>query len=156
MRAEVVFGFLPGGWRATVRDIDPDGTVRTGTGEWWFAWVLEGRALQDVWICPPREERGRPSAPRAAYNRYGTTVRRFDREGNDWKIVWINPVSGAENHLRGGRDGDGITLEGQDNGRPIRWVFVDIQAGAFTWQGYRLDADGRWTLHAEFQLARIV
>jgi hypothetical protein len=133
--AASVFGFLIGGWNASIRDIDPNGTIRTGRGEWWFSWVLEGRALQDVWIAPPRKERGQPESSFAANDRYGTTVRRFDRRGNEWKIVWINPVNGAENHLRGGRDSDGITLFGEDSGRPIRWRFVEIRPNAFTWQG---------------------
>jgi uncharacterized protein len=155
--AASVFGFLVGGWNASIRDIDTDGTVRIGRGEWWFFWVLEGRALQDVWISPPRKERAQPRPSSAANDRYGTTVRRFDRSSNEWKIVWINPVSGAENHLRGGCDGDGITLVGEDGGRPIRWRFVDIRPNAFTWQGHRQTDDGReWTLQAEFQLTRIV
>lgn len=37
-----------------VFDYDVDGSVRTGTGEWSFSWVLEGRAVQDVWISPQR------------------------------------------------------------------------------------------------------
>ena len=61
------------------------------------------------------------------------------------------------NHLRGGRDGDGIALVGEDAGRPIRWRFVDIRPAGFTWQGARQSDDGReWTLQAEFQLTRIV
>jgi len=28
-------------------------------GEWHFGWVLEGRAIQDVILAPPREERHR-------------------------------------------------------------------------------------------------
>jgi hypothetical protein len=155
--AASVFGFLVGGWNASVRDIDGDGGVRTGRGEWWFSWVLEGRAMQDVWISPPRNERGHPKLPVAANNRYGTTVRRFDRAGNEWRIVWINPVSGSEHCLRGGRDGDGITLLGEDGGRPIRWRFVNVRRNAFTWQGHRLSDDGHeWRLQAEFQLTRIV
>ena len=71
--AASVFGFLAGGWNASVRDINTDGTVRTGRGEWWFSSVIEGRALQDVWISPPRRERGQAKPPNAANDRYGTT-----------------------------------------------------------------------------------
>lgn len=154
--AASVFGFLVGGWSASIRDIDPDGAVRTGRGEWWFSWVLEGRAMQDVWISPPRKERGQPRPLLAADDRYGTTLRRFDRAGGEWTITWTNPVSGAENRLRGGRQGDGIVLFGEDAGARIRWRFIDIRPDAFTWQGHRLSDDGReWTLGAEFQLTRI-
>jgi hypothetical protein len=113
--------------------------------------------MQDVWISPPRSERGRPATAGAANDRYGTTLRQFDRIGGEWRIVWINPVSGAENHLRGGRDADGITLVGQDSGTPIRWQFTNIRPGAFTWRGYRWrDGEHDWRLEAEFELTRIV
>lgn len=150
------FGWLIGGWRAQVRDIDADGRERTGRGEWWFAWVLEGRALQDVWISPPRDERAAPRREDSANDRYGTTIRHLRPQRDGWRIVWINPVSGAENRLAGRRDGDRIVLLGMDGDRVMRWRFVDIRPDAFTWQGHRLADDGeRWILEAEFRLTRI-
>lgn len=148
------FDWLVGGWDAVVRDIAEDGTVQVSRGEWWFSWVLEGRAMQDVWISPPRAERSVADAP--APGRYGTTIRRFDHTAGTWRISWINPANGAENELSGGREGDAIVLLGVAQGRPIRWQFVDIRADRFRWQGYRLEADGvTWRLQAEFDLRRM-
>jgi len=149
------FGWLVGGWRAEVRDIDRDGTVRTGRGEWWFAWVLEGRAMQDVWISPPRGERSQPRPRSAAADRYGTTIRRFDRAAAVWRITWINPVSGAIDHLAGERAGDRIVLLGAADGRPLRWSFNEIRDNRFVWVGESGDGRGGWTTEAEFRLHRI-
>lgn len=149
------FGWLAGGWRGSVTDFDDGGRRREGRGEWWFAWVLEGRAMQDVWIVPPRTERtGRPQG-NTAVNRYGSTIRRFDHEAGLWRITWINPVSGAENRLSGRPDGDRILLEGEQDGQPIRWAFHDIRNDSFRWLGETRDAAGAWRVQAEFRLRRI-
>lgn len=149
------FDWLVGGWDATVRDIAENGTVRTSTGEWWFSWILDGHAMQDVWISPPRRERGKAASGAQARERYGTTIRRFDRVGGIWRVIWIDPATGAENELSGTRRGDAITLLGMADGRPIKWQFVDIRPDRFTWQGYRLESDGvTWRLEAEFMLQR--
>jgi hypothetical protein len=153
-----VFGWLVGGWMAEVRDYDPHGTVRSGTGEWWFAWTLEGRAIQDVWISPPRKMRNTDDARRdalASDDRYGTTIRRYDLVDKLWRITWINPVSGAANSLSGGREGDRIILIGDQDGRAIRWSFNDITPSSFIWRGESQDESGAWRLGAEFRLRRI-
>ena len=157
--AAEAFGWLVGGWSGQIRDFDLDGRVRTGTGEWWFSWVLEGRAMQDVLIVPPREQRlrdrGMATPPSAAANRYGTTVRQFDRTASKWSIVWVNPVSGAMNHLEGVREGDRVVLHGEEDGHPIRWTFNEIRQNSFLWRGETCRNDGTWSLEAEFRFNRI-
>jgi uncharacterized protein len=151
------FGWLVGGWAADVRDIDDDGRIRVSDGEWWFAWVLEGRAIQDVWIVPSRGKRATGVAePVSAGFRYGTTVRWYDRHADLWRIVWVNPVSGVTNALAGKREGDSIILLGEDQGRRIRWRFDDIRPDSFVWRGEVQDRRGGWRLGAEFRLRRIV
>ncbi len=148
-------GWLVGGWEAQVRDFEADGRVLEGTGEWWFAWVLEGRAMQDVWISPKRVERAKARGPLAAKDRYGTTVRRFDRSSGLWHITWINPVSGATDHLVGHRDGERMVLLGEANGSAIRWSFNDIAADSFVWRGESRRMDGSWRTELEFRLSRV-
>lgn len=149
------FGWLVGGWEADVFDYDADGAVRTGTGEWWFSWVLEGRAIQDVWISPQRALRHNGCMPQTANDRYGTSLRHFDREGELWRIIWTNPVSGAVNWLSGRRDRDRIALMGEDDGDAIRWCFNDITEQSFIWTGERLGENGTWRKEAEFRLRRM-
>lgn len=151
--AAEAFSWLIGGWVADVKDIDEDGSVRTGTGEWWFSWVLEGRAIQDVWIVPSRADR--MDKRQTANNRYGSTIRYFDRTGDLWRIVWINPVSRALNTLHGRRSGNRIVLEGTHADTPIRWSFQDIESDSFLWRGEEKTKDGDWRLSAEFRLRRM-
>lgn len=80
------YGRLIGSWTGEVLDYLPDGTVRMGPVEIHFAWVLEGRAVQDVWIAPPRAER-QANACETAGNRYGTTIRMFDRDRGVWQVA---------------------------------------------------------------------
>ena len=138
--------WLVGGWDAVVRDYDDD-KVEESTGEWWFTWVLEGRAMQDVWIVPA----GSAAAKR---DRYGTTVRWLDRAAGLWKISWFNPVSGARSELHGGKDGSRLVFVGESNGQKIRWTFNDINPKGFVWRGEAIDDDGNGTLGSEFILTR--
>jgi uncharacterized protein len=135
-----------------VRDYGDDGSVKVSCGEWWFSWVLEGRAIQDVWIVPPRGQRR--DAPREN-NRYGSTVRWLNNKDGLWHIVWVNPVSGVRNELSGGKVGDALVLEGPYDGTRIRWSFIDITPTSFRWTGEQKTKDGIWRLGSEFVLQRL-
>jgi hypothetical protein len=62
--------------------------VRGIRGEVHFGWILEGRAVQDVWIM--RSER--TANVEETMNIYGTTLRVWDLSIQAWRITWINPV----------------------------------------------------------------
>jgi hypothetical protein len=94
---ECMYDWLIGSWNVRVVDHLDDGSKRESTGEWHFAYVLEGRAVQDVWISPPRSER-RADTPKDC-NRYGTSIRFFHPARRRWELTWINPVSGARDVL---------------------------------------------------------
>jgi hypothetical protein len=148
-----LYGWLIGSWEADVIDYEEDGSRRLSRGEWHFAWVLEGRAVQDVWIAPPRAARGGLLDRKG--NRYGTSLRVYDPKADTWRVTWINPVSQAHNHLIGRREGDDIVQEGQlGDGTLIRWSFREITSDSFRWCGEAsADGGGTWLLEAEF-LAR--
>lgn len=150
-----VYGWLVGSWHAVVVDYQPDGTRHESRGEWHFAWVLAGRAVQDVWISPPRDEQERTGGAGERV-RYGTTLRVFDPAAGTWRVWWFNPVSGAEVRLVGRRGGDSVIQEGRAaDGTRIRWSFVDIRPHSFTWRGERSTDGGRsWHVDAEFFCAR--
>lgn len=149
-----LYGWLVGGWALDVIDYLPDGGRRTSSGEVHFAWVLEGRAIQDVWIMPRIAER-RIDTPLAG-NRYGTTIRVYDAPTRTWRVTWINPVTGAHNQLVGRRQGGEIVQDGvRPDGERIRWRFVDIRPDAFRWLGESSPDDGAtWRLEAEFHARR--
>lgn len=148
------YGWLIGSWDLDVRRFGTNGAEHTGSGEVHFAWVLEGRAMQDVWIMPRRAERN----PRLGktFNVYGMTLRVWDAVKQAWLVTWINPVTGARDELIGRRRGADIVQVGtHSDGTPIRWIFTDITPDSFRWVGEALDRDGiTWRLEAEFRARR--
>ena len=151
---ERMYDWLIGSWRARTVDYLDDGTTLERDGEWHFAPVLEGRAIQDVWISPSRANRS-ADTPKLR-NRYGTTLRMFDPEKRRWVITWINPIVGAHDVLLARREGGDIVQEGHDeSGNVMRWGFTDIMENSARWYGTRSYDDGKtWKLEAEFFLTR--
>lgn len=153
---EDIYGWLIGAWEAAVYDYAEDGTAHESSGEWHFGRVLEGRAIQDVWIAPPRSRRSDKTLSKQ-YNRYGTSLRVYDREIGAWRVTWFNPVTGVRNDLVSRRQGADIIQEGlAADGHKIRWSFKDITPTSFRWLGEYLESDGKtWRLQAEFRARRI-
>lgn len=148
-----IYGWLVGSWDIRVIDYNDEGDQREQLGEWHFAWALEGRAIQDVFIVP---RRGLREGSTNEGNRYGSTLRMYDAEIDAWRISWRNPVSGARNELIG-RPIDGkIIQEGIDGeGRKFRWIFDEIKADSFHWYGERsYDGGETWKFEVEFFAVR--
>jgi len=151
-----VYGWLVGSWELILVGYDDADNVILTTGEAHFGWVLEGRAMQDVFINPRRSERG-PGAPKFA-NWFGTTIRIYDPCIQAWRVNWFNPPDGIRAELIGRRRGNQIVQEGKfPDGTAIRWTFSEITADSFRWRGERLEPDGKtWRLQVEFHGRRIV
>jgi hypothetical protein len=149
-----LYGWLVGAWALDVIEFLDDGTQRRRPGEWHFGWVLEGRAIQDVWIVPPRGARGHADA--VAQQEYcGTTLRVYDPSSDDWHVQYTDPVIQARRTMTARRQGDAIVQLGStDTGQPVRWSFDRITRDAFRWRGeWSADGGETWHLRIEF-LAR--
>jgi hypothetical protein len=132
-----LYGRFVGSWEAEAEAFLPDGTRRKHFWQIHFSWVLEGRAIQDVWITPPRQgPRVRESQPWGPFtNQYGTTLRVYDRGLDAWRVTWIDPAAGYRADLVGRPDGDGIFQEGTgSDGARLRWIFSDIRGPSFRWR----------------------
>lgn len=145
-----LYAWLIGGWSVRAVDYLADKTTMETRGEWYFSWVLEGRAVQDVWIAPSRDERTKDT-PKVR-NRYGSTIRMFDPQIKQWVVYWFNPVSGATDKLIAMKVGLDIVQSGADSeGNLMRWVFTNIQSESFRWYGERsFDQGSTWVLEADF------
>jgi hypothetical protein len=145
-----IYGWLIGSWDLdlAVRE-EAGGTFRKSEGEVHFAWVLQGKAVQDVWIGPRWTDR---DSPWPGGTMFGTTLRMYDRSMRAWRVFWFNGVDGARRELVGRRSGTDIVQEGATpEGMRVRWTFTDIETDSFRWLGERTEADGStWTLYAEF------
>src|SRR5262249_53618462 len=93
------YGWLVGSWDLDVLHFWKNVTDRGLKGELHASWVLEGRAIQDLWIMPRIVDRT-PDVDKTM-NMYGTTLRVWDPSIQAWRITWINPVVCAEERLIG-------------------------------------------------------
>jgi len=146
------YGRMIGSWTGELHNHMLTDTPRSQI-EIHFGWVLEGRAVQDVWITPPRA--ARDAAQTAPMRWYGTTLRVFDPARESWHVTWYDPGLGYEIKLEGRRLGDDVVQVGLRDGRPIRWTFSDVRADAFRWQGHVLEPDGvSWRLEVDIRARR--
>ncbi len=150
-----VYGWLVGSWDLDVVHYKGIHVAsRNIKAEAHFGWVLEGRAIQDVWIMPRSSDRRQDSD--RTNNFYGSTLRVWDPAARGWRIRWMNPVTGHEERQTGRKVGDQIVqLGARADGTPTRWRFTEITADSFHWIGEVLEADGRtWKMEGEFRARR--
>lgn len=148
-----LYAFLIGSWSLDVRLPMPDGSSLRSRGEVHAGWVLEGRAIQDVWAVPAR---GMPRGQLpAAAEFYGTTLRVYDPGLDAWHILWSDPLRNLYRRQLGRAEGADIVQIGTDDGgAPVRWSFRDRTQDSFHWRAERSpDGGTSWTLLVEY-LAR--
>ena len=143
-----VFDQLVGRWDVDFGFYLRDGTVRHTKGELLLGWILDGRAVQDIWITyPAAGERDR---------RIGTSIRFFDTGLKRWRVVFVGPQFNYLVTVQGGLEGNRIVLTGADtDGSRIRWSFNDIGPDSFVWRGEKSrDGGTSWTLEEEHHMRR--
>jgi hypothetical protein len=153
--ADDLYGFLVGDWELdVVRYRAIDVSARGIKGEVHAAWVLEGRAIQDVWIMPRVADR--TAALDRNLNMYGSTLRAWDSSIRAWRIRWSNPAHDHHEEQIGRRSGNDIVQLGtRPNGVTTRWRFIERTGDSFHWIGEALNPDGQtWTLEGEFRARR--
>jgi hypothetical protein len=141
-----LFDHFVGTWDTDFTFYAADGTVSKRKGEVLFGWIIDGRALQDIWISYPKEgERD-----------LGTTIRFYDPKTAMWRVVWIYPAGSVISVLTGGAVGDRIVLRGQAaDGGLLRWSFNEIRTDSFVWRGEVSYNNGEtWRFTGEYQMRR--
>ena len=141
-----LYAFLVGHWDTRIVAFADDGTRHESRGEIHAEWVLEGRAIQDVWMTPPRSERPAAGAPLPALPVtgawYGTTLRVWDPALDAWHILWSDPATQFYAQQIGRAEGADIVQTGSlPSGAQLRWRFTEIRPDSFHWLG-EVSADG--------------
>ncbi len=152
----MLYGQFVGHWTTSTTAWQADGSCEESTWDVHFAWVLEGRAVQDLWITPPRRQDRRIGWDEPL-NRYSTTLRIFDPAEAGWHILWVNPPTGSIVRQFGRKVGDEIVQIGAPDGHGVisRWVYRDIRRDAFRWCNERsADGGSTWQLVQEMQARR--
>jgi len=138
------FGQFVGSWDLQSSWYQPDGTRRTGKGEWHFDWILGGTGIQDVLF-----------ASGASPPQFGSTVRCYDKALDAWHLAWMQPASGEFVNLIGRRIGDRVVCESTDSQPRRRWSFTEITANSFHWLGeVSHDNGASWFLEQEMSAVR--
>ena len=136
-----VFGRFVGIWDGEYTEFSKDGKETRSSGEWIFGWVMEGRAIQDLFIIHPS------AALKEGF--IGTTLRYFDPKSGTWSVTFVDPENGSVATLTGGAVEDGrIVLHSQNkDGKETRWSIEDIRPDSWVFrdEGTR-DGGKTWRL----------
>lgn len=140
------FGQFVGSWQIKAKYYNPDGSERDAEGEVHFAWVLEGKAIQDVWCT---QKGGRLLAA-------GTTLRYFDPEIDAIRCVWLAPGIPVLQHFIARQIDDEIVLESQNREKAEKWTYSRITPHSFSWRAEeRMPEAEDWTLTEEMWVTRL-
>jgi hypothetical protein len=153
--ALMLYDQFVGDWVADTIEYAADGATTTTQWDIRFDWVLEGRAIQDLWITPLRNKE--PLSWHAPRNRYSTTMRIYDPKIDAWHIIWMNPPNGHIMRQIGRAVGSEIIQIGdiEPSGELVRWVYRDITETSFRWcQERSTDLGMTWRLAQEMHARR--
>jgi len=117
-------------------------------GEWFFRRVLEGTAIEDLFICPSRDTKELNPQPDGEY---GVAVRMYhpDKRCYDMTYVCTKYTKRLEFRKEQGK------LIGTVLDAPAeKWMFVNVTDTAFHWQNIRVLDDGTWRVNCEVFASR--
>ena len=147
-RELAAFGGLVGSWDVDVAYPRLDGRVEHRPGEWHFAWILEGRAIQDV-------RRVTSADPAATPLSDGATISAWDPDLGAWRVSWVSGLSGATTSFVASAIGGEIVLESQGEAKVRRRIFSDITPMSFRWRALGTPDGGRtWVVEQELTARR--
>jgi len=118
-------------------------------GEWFFRRVLEGAAIEDLFICPSRDTRELNPQPDGEY---GVAVRMYNQAKRCYDMTYVCTKYTKRLEVRK-EDGKIVcTLLAE----PTRkWVFLQVTETAFHWQNIRVLENGTWHVNCEVFATRI-
>jgi len=151
-----LYAWLVGRWDMDVTTILEDGTTHESRGEIHAGWVLQGLAIQDVWMIPRLQDRRPGIEPLpGAGNWYGTTLRIYDPSLDAWRILWSDPAINFFAQQIGRPQGRDIVQTGPDpRGGSMRWTFSEIESNSFRWTGERAPDDRNWRREVDIRARR--
>ncbi|KGJ76938.1 hypothetical protein GY21_08860 [Cryobacterium roopkundense] len=145
------FGRLVGSWSVKGSRLSEEtGDWSERTFVWEMAFILDGRAVQDVEI-EAREEHP------TGFETVATAIRVYDAFAGVWRVSYFAPVTGEYCHLVATPYRYGIRQDGtRTDGKLIRWNFTSITANSYKWEGWVSNDEGSsWQLIEHNEATRI-
>jgi hypothetical protein len=146
-----VFDRFVGTWDVEYTEFAKDSKVSHRTGEFIVGWVMDGRAMQDLWIVDPSGT----CKDREVY----VELRYYDPKSGTWPMTFVDPEHASVARFTGGPVGDDrIVLDTRDfGGEDTRWSFNNIRPESFD---FRAEASGdggkTWRRQSEYHMKRRV
>ncbi|MEO0572505.1 MAG: hypothetical protein AAF039_12430 [Bacteroidota bacterium] len=147
-----VFGKFVGQWELLLTITDSFDTSSQYKGEWHFDRILQGRAIQDIWMIP-----GLANNESDEFHEYGTTIRTFNPKTNRWKAVWVGPIQNQFFVFDITDSDEAIILTETKNPKlEMKWSFYDISENSFQWKSeIKIKGSDRWLTNYHMELMRI-
>jgi hypothetical protein len=149
----MLFGQFVGDWEITeYRYLQHDGSwkgEKNSPGEIHWRWILEGRAIQDIW--GHRDTKTHNLVPA------GTTVRFYDSKLGAWRSTWLSPSQHVVRTFIGRLLGGRIVLDATDRtkSQAERWIFSQITPNSFRWHAeQRRKRLHEWVITEEMSVRR--
>ncbi len=117
-------------------------------GEWHFSRILQGMAIQDVYIFPSRDECMKNNI---AIGEYGTTLRIYNPESKTWFVSY--GANGEMLNFTAKKVKKDIVLTEVTKGELV-WIFTNIKRSEFTWRSVRYENGKEVEVYAEVEATR--
>jgi hypothetical protein len=139
-----LYAWLVGSWDIEVTIYKDDGSKIGAQGNVHAGWVLEGRAIQDVFSVPGLF--------------YGTSIRFYDPHIDAWQVFWMTGRLQGNDIVNEGKETPELAraygLAG-DSKATVRWIFTDITPNTFHWLSQRSTDGTTWSLQREYFARRL-
>ena len=143
-----LFGKFIGKWDFKLKYYSLNKTSHEYVGSWIFERVLNGLAIQDLWVIPSLEGKG--------FHEYGTSLRSFDLKTKKWKVTWVGPMQNQYFVFDVERINKEIHLKLISQNDPkMRWVFYEIAPNEFQWRSeVFLTEESKWFMNCHMSLTK--
>lgn len=108
------YAFIIGTWDCTTRFMNKKGDYDEGRATWTGFWILDGWAVQDVWVSK------QPDGSQF----HGTNIRSFNPKTKKWDNRWLPQGTLQWKYYESEQRGDTMVMTG-GQGRDARGDFID-------------------------------
>jgi len=123
-----------GRWAIKDQSLGQDGSWTDGPGaDWDFYYTLDGYAIEDIWVQPPRAVDVDDEKTRTV----GVNIRKYDPDADKWVMAWITKApGGVQTFSATSTDEELVMVEDVPSaqGSIRRITFYNMTGATFDWR----------------------